>query len=216
MMTELSQIISQNRTPQPRLAGTGTGAPGFPYQAPGQFGPPGGVGDPLCGHPRRVAADPREEMGGGLRCGSRGGGRRGERLSPGSYPPDGPQLSPWGAGIMPGRHAGARVAVVDIGVNHDFGHIPELIDRKVAYGSRNMAKEPALTRDEALKALLVGVEMAEQATANGADAWRPGKWASATPPLPRPWPQSSPANRWPRSPAGAPGSRAWSGATRWR
>ena len=80
-----------------------------------------------------------------------------------------------GAGINAlARHAGARVAVVDIGVNHDFGPIPELIDRKVAYGSRNMAQEPALTREEALQALLVGVEMAEQATATGVDALAAG------------------------------------------
>ena len=80
-----------------------------------------------------------------------------------------------GAGInVLARHAGARVAVVDIGVNHDFGPIPELIDRKVAYGSRNMAQEPALTREEALQALLVGVEMAEQATAAGVDVLAAG------------------------------------------
>jgi len=80
-----------------------------------------------------------------------------------------------GAGINAlARHAGARVAVVDIGVNHDFGHMPELIHRKVAYGSRNMAQEPALTREEALQALLVGVEMAEQATATGVDALAAG------------------------------------------
>jgi nicotinate-nucleotide--dimethylbenzimidazole phosphoribosyltransferase len=80
-----------------------------------------------------------------------------------------------GAGInVLARHVRARVAVVDIGVNHDFGPIPELIDRKVAYGSRNMAQEPAFTRDEALKALLVGVELAEQATATGVDALAAG------------------------------------------
>jgi nicotinate-nucleotide--dimethylbenzimidazole phosphoribosyltransferase len=80
-----------------------------------------------------------------------------------------------GAGInVLARHVRARVAVVDIGVNHDFGPMPELIDRKVAYGSRNMAQEPALTREEALKALLVGVELAEQATATGVDALAAG------------------------------------------
>ena len=67
------------------------------------------------------------------------------------------------------RQARARVEVVDIGVNHDFAEVQDLIARKVAYGSRNMAREPAMSRDEALKALLVGVERAEAATAAGVD-----------------------------------------------
>lgn len=76
-----------------------------------------------------------------------------------------------GAGInVLARHAGARVEVVDIGVNHDFGDIAGLISLKVAYGSRNLAQEPALTREEALRALLVGVELAEEATGAGVDA----------------------------------------------
>ncbi len=75
-----------------------------------------------------------------------------------------------GAGInVLARHARARVEVVDIGVNHDFAEVPDLIARKVAYGTRNMAREPAMSRDEALKALLVGVERAEAATAAGVD-----------------------------------------------
>ncbi len=67
------------------------------------------------------------------------------------------------------RQSRARVEVVDIGVNHDFAEVQDLIARKVAYGSRNMAREPAMNRDEALKALLVGVERAEAATAAGVD-----------------------------------------------
>ncbi|MCX5889554.1 MAG: nicotinate-nucleotide--dimethylbenzimidazole phosphoribosyltransferase [Deltaproteobacteria bacterium] len=75
-----------------------------------------------------------------------------------------------GAGInVLARQARARVEVVDIGVNHDFAEVQDLIARKVAYGSRNMAREPAMNRDEALKALLVGVERAEAATAAGVD-----------------------------------------------
>ena len=80
-----------------------------------------------------------------------------------------------GAGInVLARHVGARVAVVDIGVNHDFGQRPDLIIRKVAYGTRNMAQEPALTREEAIQALLVGVELAELATSSGMDAMAAG------------------------------------------
>lgn len=80
-----------------------------------------------------------------------------------------------GAGInVLARHAGARVEVVDIGVNHDFISAPGLISRKVAYGSRNLAREPAMTREEAVQALLVGVELAEEATTDGFDAMAAG------------------------------------------
>ncbi len=80
-----------------------------------------------------------------------------------------------GAGInVLARHARARVEVVDMGVNHDFGEIPELVSRKVAYGTRNMAREPAMSREEALRALLAGVERAEAATAQGVDALAAG------------------------------------------
>jgi nicotinate-nucleotide--dimethylbenzimidazole phosphoribosyltransferase len=80
-----------------------------------------------------------------------------------------------GAGInVLARHAGASVEVVDIGVNHDFGEEPGLTNRKVAYGSKNMAQEPAMTLDEALEALLVGVERAEAADAAGVDALAAG------------------------------------------
>jgi nicotinate-nucleotide--dimethylbenzimidazole phosphoribosyltransferase len=80
-----------------------------------------------------------------------------------------------GAGInVLSRLVKSRVAVVDIGVNHDFGQMPDLIIRKVAHGSRNMAKEPTMTREEAIRAILIGVEMAELATASGMDAMAAG------------------------------------------
>jgi len=80
-----------------------------------------------------------------------------------------------GAGInVLARHAGAEVEVVDIGVNHDFGPEPGLISRKVAYGSRNMAREPALSREQALEALLVGAERAQAAIDDGVDALAAG------------------------------------------
>jgi nicotinate-nucleotide--dimethylbenzimidazole phosphoribosyltransferase len=80
-----------------------------------------------------------------------------------------------GAGInVLARHAGAGVEVVDMGVRHDFGEVPGLINRKVAYGSRNLAREAALTPEEALKAVLVGVERARAAITGGADALAAG------------------------------------------
>ncbi len=80
-----------------------------------------------------------------------------------------------GAGInVLARQMGAQVEVVDIGVNYDFSSVPGLIIKKVAYGSRNMAQEPALTRAEALQALWVGIDRAREAVAAGVDALAAG------------------------------------------
>ncbi len=66
-----------------------------------------------------------------------------------------------GAGInVLARHVGARVNVVDIGVDHTFPDLEGLISRKVAYGTRNMVKEPALTLEEVSDAILVGADIA--------------------------------------------------------
>lgn len=67
-----------------------------------------------------------------------------------------------GAGInVLARHAGAEVIVVDIGVDHDFGDIDELVKMKVVRGTKNFAKSPAMTKDEALKCIETGIELAE-------------------------------------------------------
>lgn len=65
------------------------------------------------------------------------------------------------------RHTGAVVRVVDIGVAHDFGPLPGLIDRKIARGTKNFAAEPAMSREEAERALLVGIDLAAQAARDG-------------------------------------------------
>jgi nicotinate-nucleotide--dimethylbenzimidazole phosphoribosyltransferase len=72
------------------------------------------------------------------------------------------------------RQAGARVEVVDIGVNHDFEPGLNLISRKVAYGTRNLAQEPAMSREEALRAVWVGVERAQEAVEDGVDVLAAG------------------------------------------
>jgi nicotinate-nucleotide--dimethylbenzimidazole phosphoribosyltransferase len=64
-------------------------------------------------------------------------------------------------------HVGAEVRVVDIGVAHDFGPIPRLIGRKVAAATKNFAVEPALTRQQAIQSLEVGIDLAEQAADEG-------------------------------------------------
>ncbi|GFO53328.1 nicotinate-nucleotide--dimethylbenzimidazole phosphoribosyltransferase [Geomonas sp. Red276] len=73
-----------------------------------------------------------------------------------------------GAGVnVLARHVGAEVRVVDVGVDFDFEPAPGLIIRKVAKGTRNFAKEAAMTREEAVAAIEVGIDLANQAKAEG-------------------------------------------------
>ncbi len=64
-------------------------------------------------------------------------------------------------------HVGAEVRVVDIGVAHEFGPLPNLIARKVAHGTNNFSQRPALSRADAVKALEVGIELASEAVQGG-------------------------------------------------
>lgn len=66
-----------------------------------------------------------------------------------------------GAGInVLARHAGADVLVIDIGVDFDFGEIEGLVKMKVVKGTMNFAKGPAMTREEAVKCIETGLELA--------------------------------------------------------
>lgn len=67
-----------------------------------------------------------------------------------------------GAGInVLSRHVGADVIVVDIGVASDLEPQKGLLLKKVAKGTKNMAEAPAMSREEALKALFIGVDIAD-------------------------------------------------------
>lgn len=73
-----------------------------------------------------------------------------------------------GAGVnVLARHAGAQVRIVDMGVDFDFGSAPGLIDRKIARGTKNLAKEPAMSRLEAVAALEAGITLALEAKEEG-------------------------------------------------
>lgn len=61
------------------------------------------------------------------------------------------------------KKAGADIFPVDIGIAADS----KIINRKIAYGTKNMAKEPAMTRQEVKKALEVGIAMAEELKEKG-------------------------------------------------
>lgn len=76
-----------------------------------------------------------------------------------------------GAGInVMARHLGAEVVVIDIGVDHDFAGTPGLVARKVLRGTRNMARQPAMTREQAIAALEVGIAVVNELAARGVQA----------------------------------------------
>lgn len=64
------------------------------------------------------------------------------------------------------KQANAEVIPVDIGVKADINELG-VINRKVKYGTDNMTKGPAMTREEAIKALEVGIEVAEEQIKKG-------------------------------------------------
>ncbi len=66
------------------------------------------------------------------------------------------------------KHFGDELLVVDVGVNARFS-CAEVLDRKIRPGTGNIAHEPAMTREQAARALLTGVELAEAAGKDGVD-----------------------------------------------
>lgn len=75
-----------------------------------------------------------------------------------------------GAGInVLARHIGARVVVVDMGVAADLEPKEGFVDKKVNKGTRNMAKGPAMEPDEAIKSIVAGIEVFEEALIEGVD-----------------------------------------------
>jgi nicotinate-nucleotide--dimethylbenzimidazole phosphoribosyltransferase len=67
-----------------------------------------------------------------------------------------------GAGInVLARHIGARVLVADLGVALKMEKNQDLIDKKVAMGTQNMTKGPAMSREQAIRSIEAGIELVE-------------------------------------------------------
>ena len=61
---------------------------------------------------------------------------------------------------------GVGITVCDVGVNAQI-HDPAVVNRKIAYGTGNIAKGPAMTREQAVTAILTGAEIAMATPADG-------------------------------------------------
>ncbi len=67
------------------------------------------------------------------------------------------------------RHVGARVTVVDMGVAAEMEPHPDLVVKKVALGTQNIAKGPAMTREQAIQTIEAGAAIVEAEIAKGLD-----------------------------------------------
>ena len=63
-----------------------------------------------------------------------------------------------GASVL-ARHFGCGVTVCDVGVNAQIRE-SAVLDRKIAFGTGNIARGPAMTREQALRAIRIGYDLA--------------------------------------------------------
>lgn len=67
------------------------------------------------------------------------------------------------------KHINARVVTVDMGVAGDFADLPGLLKVKIAPGTNNIARGPAMSRRQAEQALQAGAEIAAEEHDKGMD-----------------------------------------------
>ena len=63
------------------------------------------------------------------------------------------------------RHHGVETEVVDVGVDYEFKDASGLRNRKLRPGTANFARGPAMTRDEAIRSVELGIELVKEAAA---------------------------------------------------
>ncbi|MFX3635551.1 MAG: nicotinate-nucleotide--dimethylbenzimidazole phosphoribosyltransferase [Candidatus Pristimantibacillus sp.] len=75
------------------------------------------------------------------------------------------------------NQAGADVYCVDIGVKTDLDNVehPRLLNRKLMRGTANMAKQPAMSREEAIAAIMTGVQVVNELVEQGYQLFATGE-----------------------------------------
>jgi len=72
------------------------------------------------------------------------------------------------------RQVGADVFCVDIGSKSSYTH-KDLLSRKVKYGTGNICKDPAMTEDEAISAISVGIDLVSELVEHGYSCFATGE-----------------------------------------
>ena len=65
------------------------------------------------------------------------------------------------------RQVGAKVRVVDMGVEIDLENHSDLLVHKIGYGTHNFVEGPAMSLEQALQSIEVGIRLAKDAYADG-------------------------------------------------
>lgn len=72
------------------------------------------------------------------------------------------------------QFAGSDIHIVDIGVKADFKH-PLIHNRKIAYGTQDMSIQSAMTYEQAMEAIEVGIEETKKLIENGYEIFGTGE-----------------------------------------
>ena len=72
------------------------------------------------------------------------------------------------------KFSGSDITVVDVGIDADLNN-PKVINKKIAYGTMNMMKGPAMTREQTIKAIEVGIETVDNLVLDGYDLFGTGE-----------------------------------------
>lgn len=63
------------------------------------------------------------------------------------------------------KHFGCGITVCDVGINAEIKD-PKVLNRKIAYGTQNIVNGPAMTREQAVQAVMTGIELAKNTDAD--------------------------------------------------
>ncbi len=72
-----------------------------------------------------------------------------------------------GMGVI-ARHYHTETEVIDVGVNAEI-HCPTVRNEKIAFGTKNFAREPAMTREQAIQGIAIGIQAVERAVQDGVE-----------------------------------------------
>ena len=75
--------------------------------------------------------------------------------------------------------AESELLVADLGIAASTDNLPGLINRKIAYGTKDFVKGPAMTREEAIRSLETGIELANKCAEDGCCCFLPGEMGIA-------------------------------------